>query len=56
MIFFGEKPLCDAVNQWLERYHTERNHQGLDNRLMHLVPKPAKPLARSNVASDSAAY
>jgi len=31
MILFGEKSLRRAVNSYLEHYHTERNHQGLDN-------------------------
>lgn len=29
MIFFGEKPLRRAINEYLAHYHTERNHQGL---------------------------
>ena len=31
MIFFGERMLRNAVGQFLEYYHHERNHQGLDN-------------------------
>lgn len=38
-IFLGEKPLCRAVDQYLEHYHHERNHQGLDN----LIPFPKMP-------------
>jgi putative transposase len=34
MIFFGEHSLRQAVAQFLEHYHGERNHQGLDNRLI----------------------
>ena len=34
MIFFGEKMLRNAVGQFLTHYHQERNHQGLDNRLI----------------------
>jgi len=34
MIFFGEKSLRKAVNQFLGHYHQERNHQGLHNRLI----------------------
>ena len=34
MIFFGEDSLRRAVNAYLEHYHTERNHQGLGNRLI----------------------
>jgi transposase InsO family protein len=36
MIFFGEAMLRNAVLQFLEHYHGERNHQGMDNRI--LVP------------------
>ena len=31
MIFFGEKSLTRAVNEFIGHYHGERNHQGLDN-------------------------
>ena len=34
MIFFGEKSLRRAVTAYLEHYHAERNHQGLDNSLI----------------------
>ena len=34
MIFFGEKSLRNAVNQYLEHYHLERNHQGLGNQII----------------------
>jgi len=34
MIFFGEASLRRAINEFLEYYHHERNHQGLGNRLI----------------------
>jgi putative transposase len=34
LIFFGESSLRQAVHQFLEHYHAERNHQGLGNRLI----------------------
>jgi hypothetical protein len=34
MIFFGEQSLRTAVSAFLEHYHTERNHQGLKNKLI----------------------
>ena len=34
MIFFGEKSLRQAVSNYLVHYHTARNHQGLDNRII----------------------
>jgi transposase InsO family protein len=38
MIFFGEKSLRNATIQFVEHYHTERNHQGLDNKI--ILPTP----------------
>ncbi|QDU92389.1 hypothetical protein Pla8534_01360 [Lignipirellula cremea] len=34
MIFFGENSLRRAVSSFLEHYHGERNHQGLENKLI----------------------
>jgi putative transposase len=34
MIFFGEKSLRTAIHAFLEHFHTERNHQGIANRLI----------------------
>ena len=34
MIFFGEKMLRTAVGQFLDHFHRERNHQGLDNKII----------------------
>ena len=34
MIFFGERSLNRAIREYLVHYHGERNHQGLDNRLI----------------------
>jgi hypothetical protein len=34
MIFFGERSLRKATREYAAHYHTERNHQGLDNRLI----------------------
>ncbi|MDB4778143.1 integrase core domain-containing protein [bacterium] len=34
MIFFSEKSLRFTVQQYLEHYHKERNHQGLNNQLI----------------------
>ncbi|MCA9056517.1 MAG: integrase core domain-containing protein [Planctomycetaceae bacterium] len=37
MIFFGEESLRRAVREYLAHYHRERNHQGLENRLIELA-------------------
>src|SRR2546421_7476069 len=34
MIMLGERSLYYAIQQYLAHYHTERNHQGLKNRLI----------------------
>jgi transposase InsO family protein len=34
MIFFGEKQLRRAIEQFIAHYHAERNHQGLGNQLI----------------------
>ena len=34
MIFFGEASLRTAVQNFVEHYHSERNHQGLANRII----------------------
>ena len=34
MIFFGENSLRTAVRQYLLHYHEERNHQGLENKII----------------------
>ena len=34
MILFGEESLRKAISEFVAHYHTERNHQGLGNRLI----------------------
>lgn len=34
MIFFGEKMFRHAVTEFVRHYHAERNHQGLENRII----------------------
>jgi len=34
MIFFGERSLWKATREYAAHYHRERNHQGIDNRLI----------------------
>ena len=34
MVMPGERSLYYAIYQYLAYYHTERNHQGLDNQLI----------------------
>ena len=34
MILFGERSLSKATREYAAHYHAERNHQGIDNRLI----------------------
>jgi len=34
MILFGERSLRKATREYAAHYHRERNHQGIDNRLI----------------------
>jgi putative transposase len=34
MILFGEESLRQAIHEFVIHYHQERNHQGLENRLI----------------------
>jgi transposase InsO family protein len=43
MIFFGEDPLRQAIAEYVEHYHVERNHQGPGNRLIAGQPEEARP-------------
>src|SRR5438093_2121182 len=38
MVILGERALYYTIYQYLAHYHTERNHQGLDNQL--IAPEP----------------
>ena len=35
MIFIRQASLRRAVAEYMDHYHGERNHQGLENRLVH---------------------
>ena len=41
MIFVGQASLRRAVREYVEHYRTERNHQGLENRLIVAAAMPA---------------
>ena len=34
MVFFSERSLRYAIAEYLEHYHTERNHQGLESQII----------------------
>ena len=54
MIFFAPASLQHALRQFTAHYHTERNHQGLENRLPQPAPVTALPITLFNADSDSA--
>ena len=37
MILIGEESLRRAIDQFCEHYHRERNHQGLENKIIEPV-------------------
>ena len=39
----GEAHLRRLVHEYVEHYHRERNHQGLDNQLLQRPPPPVSP-------------
>ena len=45
MMLFGEASLRRALREYMTHYHTERNHQGLGNRLL-------EPLAMGEASND----
>ena len=53
LVPLGERHLRFAISEFVEHYQLERNHQGLDNRLISAVAAaasensdPAAPIAR----------
>jgi transposase InsO family protein len=53
LVPLGERNLRFAISEFVEHYHLERNHQGLDNRLITAIAAPvndnadpASPIAR----------
>jgi len=47
LIFFGEGSLRHAVREYMAHYHSERNHQGIDDRL--IKPSNVVTLADASV-------
>ena len=41
MVPLGERHLRRAVTEFVEHYHVERNHQGLENQLITKCVTPA---------------
>ena len=38
MIFVGQASLRRAITEYMKHFHAERNHQGLENRLIRAQP------------------
>jgi putative transposase len=45
MIFFGQVSLRHAITHYTSHYHEERNHQGLENRLLRPLRAIGEPRA-----------
>ena len=43
MIFFGENSLINAVTSFLAHFHSERNHQGLGNKIIDPGEEAGRP-------------
>jgi hypothetical protein len=63
LVPLGERHLRLAISEFIEHYHRERNHQGLDNRLITSVAapvndnaNPARPIARRERLGDLLNY
>ena len=60
LILFGEKSLRYVVKEYIDHYHYERNHQGLDNVIPfpddHLNRQKTAPLPNPNVSSGMLNY
>jgi hypothetical protein len=54
MIFFAPASLQHALRQFMAHYHTERNHQGLENRLPQPASVTVLPITLFNADSPSA--
>ena len=48
MVLLGENHLRSAVREYVQHYHVERNHQGLENEL--IVPAQGNPGSEGGVA------
>lgn len=46
VILFGERSLNRAIREFVLHYHHERNHQGLDNRLIVPLAHDDRPRSR----------
>ena len=46
MILFGEDALRNSIHEFLDHYHRERNHQGLENRLIVSMKGSVNPGGR----------
>ena len=55
LILFGQGSLRTAVQNFVTHYHSERNHQGLGNRLISQTPPLSAVPALSSDANDWAA-
>ena len=46
MIPFGERHLRQTIAEYVQHYHRERNHQGLENELIEGAPAVEEDVGR----------
>jgi len=59
MIWFGDGPLRKAIYEYFEHYHTERNHQGIGNKLINGMaagPKEGRVVSRERLGGTLRYY
>jgi hypothetical protein len=52
MILFGESAVRKAAAEFMAHYHSERNHQGLDNALIGSLPEGSRSTATAAGSSS----
>ena len=55
MVFLGQRSLENAVREYVQHYHGERNHQGLGNEPIDPEKGAVPSLVRSSAENDSVA-
>ena len=56
IIPLGEKHLRLAIREYMEHYHTERNHQGLDSRIISAADNVGRSIGDIKTRSRLGGY
>ena len=52
LILFGETSLRRALTEYIAHFHSERNHQGKQNRILFPTRTPKRSAVRTRVRCD----